>query len=88
LVHLAQAPAARSGRPALTFVEADIGVRPELLAGGTVFFRYCPFSGFRLERLLEALARPVCVACVDLPLPKRAWLSAASSAGIHRSAQR
>jgi SAM-dependent methyltransferase len=95
LVRLAQALAARLDRPTLTFVEADIGARPELLAGGTVFFLYCPFSGPRLERLLDALEarqRSLCVACVDLPLPERPWLVLTSEPGasvsIHRSAPR
>jgi hypothetical protein len=46
---------------------------------GTVFFLYCPFSGDRLERFLDALedvarARSIRVCCVDLPPLERPWL--------------
>lgn len=46
---------------------------------GTVFFLYCPFSGERLEKVLDALeplarARRIRVGSIDLPLPPRAWL--------------
>lgn len=47
----------------------------------TLFFLYCPFSGERLTQALEGIKsiarqRAVYVACVDLPLPPCAWLSA------------
>ncbi|MFV8749750.1 hypothetical protein ACNOYE_04265 [Nannocystaceae bacterium ST9] len=50
---------------------------------GSIFFLYCPFSGERLERVLddlEAIARtrPIRICCVDLPLPPRPWLVLAS----------
>jgi hypothetical protein len=50
------------------------------LTSGTVFFLYCPFSGERLAKLLDALepiaqTRPIRVCCVDLPLPPRPWLT-------------
>jgi len=46
---------------------------------GTVFFLYCPFSGERLDRVLDVLeplarARRMRVGSVDLPIPPRAWL--------------
>lgn len=49
------------------------------LTTGTVFFLYCPFSGDRLERAIDALepiarAHPIRVCCVDLSLPPRRWL--------------
>jgi SAM-dependent methyltransferase len=79
--------------------------RVELLAGdasrlagriltGTVFFLYCPFSGPRLDRLLDDLeaiarARQIRVSCLDLPLPPRAWLTPISPPDddlvVHRS---
>lgn len=47
---------------------------------GTVFFLYCPFSGARLERVLEGLAvlarsRQIHLCCVQLPLPECSWLT-------------
>jgi hypothetical protein len=50
---------------------------------GSVFFLYCPFSGDRLEKLLDDLesiarTRPIRVCCVDLPLPPRPWLTFAA----------
>jgi SAM-dependent methyltransferase len=49
---------------------------------GSVFFLYCPFSGARLDKVLDDLepiaqTRPIRVCCVDLPLPPRAWLAPA-----------
>ncbi|MBI5494489.1 MAG: hypothetical protein HY904_05635 [Deltaproteobacteria bacterium] len=46
---------------------------------GTIFFLYCPFSGDRLEKVLDDLepiarTRPIRVCSVDLPLPPRPWL--------------
>lgn len=57
---------------------------------GTVYLLYCPFSGARLQRLLERLstvARPIRIACVDLPLPDCEWLVEERSApvAIYRS---
>lgn len=50
---------------------------------GTVFFLYCPFSGERLEAMLDGLeplarAQPIRICCVDLPLPSRPWLARAT----------
>jgi hypothetical protein len=50
------------------------------LSTGSVFFLYCPFSGERLAKVLDALepiaqTRPIRVCSVDLPLPRRAWLT-------------
>ncbi len=49
------------------------------IAIGSVFFLYCPFSGARLERVLDdllavATTRPIRICCVDVELPRRAWL--------------
>ena len=51
---------------------------------GSVFFLYCPFSGQRLERVLDDLepiarARPIRLCSVDLPLPSRPWLTPVSA---------
>jgi hypothetical protein len=50
---------------------------------GSIFFLYCPFGGERLEGVLDGLetiahTRPIRVCSVDLPLPRRPWLAAAS----------
>lgn len=86
LTSAAAALTARLRLPGLRFVEADIACRSDLLMGGTVFFLYCPFSGARLEGLLDALeplarARELRVGCLDLPLPERPWLTAAPPVG-------
>lgn len=49
----------------------------------TVLFLYCPFGGARLERLLDALeplarARPIRLACVQVPPLSRPWLALAA----------
>jgi hypothetical protein len=51
---------------------------------GTVFFLYCPFSGARLERVLDGLraiaaTRPIRICCVHLPLLDRPWLELVAS---------
>ena len=48
---------------------------------GTVFFLYCPFSGERLEQVLDGIepiarAQPIRICCVDLRIPSRPWLTA------------
>src|SRR5262249_41954453 len=83
-VAAARALAARLRLPDLSFVEGDAPELGPALAGGSVFFLYCPFSGARLERLLacmEPLARTrtISICCVDLPLPPRDWLTLASA---------
>jgi hypothetical protein len=52
---------------------------------GSIFFLYCPFGGARLDGVLDGLepiaqTRPIRVCSVDLPLPRRPWLRAASAA--------
>jgi hypothetical protein len=64
----------------LSVVEGDAAELAGRIMGGTVFFLYCPFSGVRLEKLLDDLepiarTRTIRVCCVDLPLPPRPWLS-------------
>ncbi len=46
---------------------------------GSVFFLYCPFSGERLEKVLDELEpiarrRTIRVCCVGMPAPERPWL--------------
>ncbi len=58
----------------LTVVAGDVAAQRAQIARGTVFFLYCPFSGDRLDRLLDdlaAIARPLRICTVDLPLPQR-----------------
>lgn len=50
---------------------------------GSVFFFYCPFSGDRLEKVLDDLepiarTRPIRICCVDVALPSRPWLTLVS----------
>jgi SAM-dependent methyltransferase len=78
-------------------VSTIVGDAAELVASmsiGTVFFLYCPFSGARLERVLDALqsiavTRPIRICCVHLPPLARPWLepvaSPRSELAIYRS---
>ncbi len=59
-----------------------VGDAPELIervSDATSFFLYCPFSGARLQRTVEALgsaarSRPIHVCCVQLPALEHPWL--------------
>ncbi len=80
LVAVANATIAQSRLARIEVLAGDAVERGELLARGTVFFLYCPFSGERLTRLLttlETIARhhPIRICCVDLPLPPCEWLA-------------
>ncbi len=84
LVEASRALSTRLNVPRLAHIEGDATQVTEHIAIGSVFFLYCPFSGERLERLLDALEsiariRPICVCCVDLALPPRPWLALDSS---------
>ncbi|ACY13951.1 hypothetical protein Hoch_1397 [Haliangium ochraceum DSM 14365] len=66
-------------------VHGDAAQLTGFITIGTVFFLYCPFSGARLERVLDSLediarTRPIRICCVDLVLPTRSWLSPMASA--------
>jgi hypothetical protein len=80
LAHAARAMLDGLGVPAAAArVELGDAVAGVRASGGTVFFLYCPFGGARLDQLLVELeaiarARPITVACLDLPVPSRAWL--------------
>lgn len=83
LVRASRALASRLNVQRYAPVEGDAAQLVGDITTGSVFFLYCPFSGERLERVLDALeplarARPIRVCCVDLPLPPRAWLTLAS----------
>jgi SAM-dependent methyltransferase len=80
--HLAAASRALAARCDVTrfsVIEGDAAVRVREASAGTVFFLYCPFSGERLERVLDALSeiaqkRPIRVCTVGLHVPARPWL--------------
>ena len=64
-------------------IEGDAARLAGFITTASIFFLYCPFSGDRLEKLLDdiepiARARPIRVCCVDLPLPSRPWLTLVS----------
>lgn len=68
---------------AVDVVTGDVADHATVLATGTVFFLYRPFSGARLEAVLTTLAalaqtRTLHVCAIDLPLPPAAaaWLTA------------
>ena len=90
LVRAAVARAAQLKLDRLRFIETDAQdwVRPGSV--GTVFFLYCPFSGQRLERVLDALegiarTRHIRVCSVDLAPFERSWLESVptTSADLH-----
>jgi SAM-dependent methyltransferase len=83
-VAAARTLATRLRLPDISFVEGDAPDLASALAGGSVFFLYCPFSGDRLDRFLARLepigrTRTIHLCCVDLPLPPRDWLTLASA---------
>jgi len=64
-------------------IEGDAAELVKFIPVGTVFFLYCPFSGARLERVLDhiediARTRAVRVCCVQLPALTRPWLETVS----------
>jgi SAM-dependent methyltransferase len=83
LVLAARDLATRVNMSRVSSVEGDAALLTGFIMIGSIFFLYCPFSGERLERVLddlEAIARtrPIRVCCVDLPLPHRPWLELVS----------
>lgn len=83
LVRASREAIARARADRVTVLEGEATVLAEAMTDATVFFLYCPFSGARLERLLDALAphasaRSIRICAVDVPLPHRPWLVAAS----------
>jgi predicted RNA methylase len=64
----------------ISVIEGDAVELARELTTGSVFFLYCPFSGDRLERVIDDLEpmarqRAIRVCSVDLPLPSRRWLT-------------
>jgi SAM-dependent methyltransferase len=64
-------------------IEGDAARLTGFIAIASIFFLYCPFSGSRLEKILDdiepiAHARQIRVCSVDLPLPSRPWLTLVS----------
>lgn len=83
LAHSSRDLAARLSGVRYSSVEGDAVRLTAYITIGSIFFLYCPFSGSRLERVLddlEAIARTrqIRICCVDLPLPPRAWLTLVS----------
>jgi SAM-dependent methyltransferase len=79
LVQSARELVSRLADARIANIEGDAAILTGYIMIGSVFFLYCPFSGERLRRVLddlEAIAqtRPICVCCVDLPLPPCPWL--------------
>ncbi|MET0410124.1 MAG: hypothetical protein ABW217_02455 [Polyangiaceae bacterium] len=83
LVRQARELAARLNAARIAVLEGDAAERVRHVTSGSVFFLYCPFSGARLERVLNDLesiarARAIRVCCADLPLPACSWLTPVS----------
>lgn len=90
LVQAAAARTAESKLDRLRFIETDAVDWIQPGSVGTVFFLYCPFSGQRLERVLDALeciarTRRIRVCSVDLAPFERSWLEPVptTSADLH-----
>lgn len=69
----------RHGFTRISVMEGDASQLVPRLVAASVFVFYCPFSGPRLERLLDDLeplarTRPLRFATIHLPLPTRPWL--------------
>jgi SAM-dependent methyltransferase len=97
LVRAAESVTTRLGLSRVRCLEGDAATVAGFMVVGTVFFLYCPFSGARLEKVLDGLeavarTRPLRVCCVHLPLPARPWLARDPGPGgaldIHRSGDR
>jgi SAM-dependent methyltransferase len=84
LIRVSRELAERLSLHRFTSVEGDAVELAPLVTNGTVFFLFCPFSGARLEKLLDNLepiarTRRIRVGVVDMPLPRRSWLRLLSS---------
>jgi SAM-dependent methyltransferase len=83
LVRRSRELASRLNTERVRVVEGDAVTLTGYIAIGSVFFLYCPFSGERLERVIDDLeliaqTRVIHVCSVDLPLPARSWLTPVS----------
>jgi SAM-dependent methyltransferase len=96
LVRSARELASRLNAERVSVVEGDAVKLTGSLTIGSVFFLYCPFSGDRLEQVMDNLeviarTREIRVCSVDLPLPSRSWLTPVLLSGdlaIYRSLRR
>lgn len=84
LVRAARELGTRLSLSRMTLLECDARTPPSSIASGSVVFLYCPFSGEHLTPLLDALervarTRPLRIACVDVELPERPWLTRAAA---------
>ncbi|MFZ5893626.1 MAG: hypothetical protein ACOY0T_21365 [Myxococcota bacterium] len=94
-VHSSRELATRLNAPRISTVEGDATKLTRYIVIGSVFFLYCPFSGSRIDQVLDhieqiAQTRAVRVCSVDLPLPSRPWLTPVSISGdlaVYRSCQ-
>ncbi|HEY7373992.1 MAG TPA: hypothetical protein VIF57_17660 [Polyangia bacterium] len=80
LAAAARGVADRLGLSRVRCIEGDAATVAAFMVVGSVFFLYCPFSGARLEQVLDDLepiarTRPLRLCCVHLPLPPRPWLT-------------
>ncbi len=78
-VRAARALVARLALSRVSCIEGDVATLAGVIANGSVFFFYCPFSGDRLVKVLGELqvvarTRTIRVCCLDLPLPPCSWL--------------
>lgn len=97
LVSAARERCARLNLSRFSVVHGDAVRLTGALPIGSVFFLYCPFSGARLQKVLddlEAIARtkPIRVCCIDLPAATRPWLTPVTPPGselaVYRSTLR
>jgi SAM-dependent methyltransferase len=83
LVHSSRKLASRLNAERVSVVEGDAAKLTGYITSGSVFFLYCPFSGDRLDRVMDALGliaqtREIRVCSVDLVLPSCSWLTPVS----------
>ncbi|WP_146209954.1 class I SAM-dependent methyltransferase [Vitiosangium sp. GDMCC 1.1324] len=83
LVHASRDLTTRLNALRFSPIQGDATVLTGCITIGSIFFLYCPFSGARLEKILDDLepiarTRPIRVCCVDLSLPPRPWLTFAA----------
>jgi hypothetical protein len=84
LVQVSRAMTQALGADGVATIAGDASELVAHVPTGTVFFLNCPFSGARLERVLEALraiaaTRPIRICCVLLPRLTRPWLELVAS---------
>jgi SAM-dependent methyltransferase len=86
LVQAARELASRMNAEGVSVIEGDAATVTRQLTTGSLFFLYCPFSGARLDQVLDALeliarTRVIRVCSLDLPLPSRSWLAPVALSG-------